>query len=570
MADDSGGEDWRLVQLKKGGKKEKKEMKEWNDGAKKNRKLKRKNKEKSSDVVMGTARPAPLPVPPVPPPATALTTAPNVVPNMNRSFDPNVEVCVSPTQARLFSEALRNGVRTNVGGQLTNVACPPVLAVTPVFKTPMPDGPFRDEVVVEVNSINGQQYTGTVTPTEARKVIFEDMLGFAQNDLASVTIGFNRGRIITFKLKQQVDIDQLYEREHFEFGRSVGKDVSLIKCKIRGLRNPANRTAILTRTARFADQHLEQYTDDGTRTVRVIGCDYRLTESQILNWLAIFGEVISEITEEPFEEVKEGNVSTMQPVGNGTYVVKMKLKSDLPNWVPMYGRKICLEYRGMRRQCNACYGNHLKKNCRWERASMEQLADKIRSSYPEIPEEYFGRLAKPVPTKKPINEETRIKDHVVGGPTSTISINTGAVKTAKVSEYAKAPLLMSFRKSSDEIWTSKGAATKDKHSNVINPSMSKAIPSTRTTGPVIGVAPTFIESTRVATENAVSSMMSVLRASLKQSMQDPVTIESVIDSEEGQCSRDPNVRGRNVYDNNEKPSTGGRGRGKVAGNQKSQ
>ena len=64
----------------------------------------------------------------------------------------------------------------------------------------MPDGPYRDEVVVEVVSIDGEQFMCTITPREARKKIFEDMLGFEQSDLASITIGFNRGRIITYKL----------------------------------------------------------------------------------------------------------------------------------------------------------------------------------------------------------------------------------------------------------------------------------------------------------------------------------------------------------------------------------
>ena len=555
---DCEGEDWRLVQLKKGRKKEKKEMKERSDGVKKNKIQKRKNKNKSADVVTS----------PVPLPVLLLATAPTTVPNMDPSLDP--EVYVSPARAPLFSEALRNGMPTNAGGQLTNAARPPVPAFASVFKTPMPDGPFRDEVVVEVNSINGQQYTGTVTPTEARKVIFEDMLGFAQNDLASVTIGFNRGRIITFKLKQQVDIDLLYECENFEFERSVGQDVSLISCKIRGVRNPANRTATPTRTARFAGQPLEQYTDDGTRTVRVIGCEYRLTESQILNWLVIFGEVISEITEEPFEEVQGSTVPTMPPVGNGTYVVTMKLKKDLPNWIPMYGRKICLEYRGIRRQCNSCYGNHIKKNCRWERVSMEQLADKIRSKYPEIPEEYFGRLAKPVPIQNPAADETQIKDHAVQDPSATAGLITGAVMTAKASEHASAPLRISFRKNSDAVWTRQGSSTQDKPSTVLGPSTSDANPTMRTSGSVTGVAPTFIASTRVATENAVSSMMSVLRASFKPSVQDSVINENVVDSEESQYTRDRNVRGGNVPASNQKPSTRGHSRGRGAGNQKSQ
>ena len=95
----------------------------------------------------------------------------------------------------------------------------------PVFKTPLPDGPYKDEIVVEVLSMDGQDFVGTITPTEARKRIFEEVLGLTQEDLAGKTIGFNRGRIITYKLKQQHDIDQLFSREYFDFGRSRGQEV---------------------------------------------------------------------------------------------------------------------------------------------------------------------------------------------------------------------------------------------------------------------------------------------------------------------------------------------------------
>ena len=61
--------------------------------------------------------------------------------------------------------------------------------ITPVFKTPMPDGPFRYEIVVEILSLDGKDFVGTITPTEARKVILEEVLGFTQEDLAGITIG---------------------------------------------------------------------------------------------------------------------------------------------------------------------------------------------------------------------------------------------------------------------------------------------------------------------------------------------------------------------------------------------
>ena len=72
-------------------------------------------------------------------------------------------------------------------------------------------------------------------------------LGLVQTDLASITIGFNRGRTITFKLRQQIDIDQLYPRQHFEFERKAGSDVQVIACKIRGVRNPALRSSMHAR-----------------------------------------------------------------------------------------------------------------------------------------------------------------------------------------------------------------------------------------------------------------------------------------------------------------------------------
>ena len=73
---------------------------------------------------------------------------------------------------------------------------PQVNPVTPVFKTPGPEGPYKDEIVVEVLSLNRQDYAGTVTPSEARKTVFEEALGLCQTNLAGITIGFNRGRII--------------------------------------------------------------------------------------------------------------------------------------------------------------------------------------------------------------------------------------------------------------------------------------------------------------------------------------------------------------------------------------
>ena len=68
---------------------------------------------------------------------------------------------------------------------------------------------------------------------EARRTIFEEALGQTQDNLASITIGFNRGRIVTYKLRQQIDVDMLYDKEFFEFERSMGQGILTLKiCKL--------------------------------------------------------------------------------------------------------------------------------------------------------------------------------------------------------------------------------------------------------------------------------------------------------------------------------------------------
>ena len=82
---------------------------------------------------------------------------------------------------------------------------------------------------------------------KSRGMMYEGALGLDQTNLASITLGFNRGRIVTFKLRQQIDLDDLYGQEHFEIERKAGTEVHVIACKIRGVRNLATRPSSLAR-----------------------------------------------------------------------------------------------------------------------------------------------------------------------------------------------------------------------------------------------------------------------------------------------------------------------------------
>jgi hypothetical protein len=146
--------------------------------------------------------------------------------------------------------------------------------------TQKPQGSFRDEIVVKINTIDGSEFNGTVTPKEAIRDIFIDKLGFKKNSLGSLTIGYSRGRIVTYKLVDQFDIDSLTNFENFDFNR-VSKNrqgdttVSTLGCRIRGIRRP--------RGTNHPDQ--EPYRDEGFRWVKIEGAEYRLTCEQITQWL---------------------------------------------------------------------------------------------------------------------------------------------------------------------------------------------------------------------------------------------------------------------------------------------
>ena len=46
------------------------------------------------------------------------------------------------------------------------------------------------------------------------------------------------------------------------------------------------------------------------------------------------------------------------------YSVLMKLNSDVPQLLPMAGRRIKIYYSGIKRLCTRCFGHHNKKDCR--------------------------------------------------------------------------------------------------------------------------------------------------------------------------------------------------------------
>jgi hypothetical protein len=227
----------------------------------------------------------------------------------------------------------------------------------PIFTTKKPDGAFRDEIVIEIKTLDDKPFKGAITPKEARRTIFEEILGFKQEDLNGFYFAYSGCPIVTFKLKEQFNIDSQESFQEFELKRKYEvhnvKKMAILKCKIRGIHSSQNNQA-------------DNYQDEGFRWVKVEGCEYRLEEKQIFDWLSHFGEVKSEILEDTYEDSDDSS-DDLPPVGNGIYSVQMKLKQDMPQLVPIHGKRVRLYYRGIVKRCTNCFGIHQRKNCTEEK-----------------------------------------------------------------------------------------------------------------------------------------------------------------------------------------------------------
>ena len=89
--------------------------------------------------------------------------------------------------------------------------------------------------------------------------------------------------------------------------------------------------------------------------IRIEGCNYQLTEEDILSVLDNYGATVSDM-EEVAMATPDGEL------GTGTYVMKIKLDREIPNIIPMYGLQIKVSHKRSKKQCTKCFDCHTKKS----------------------------------------------------------------------------------------------------------------------------------------------------------------------------------------------------------------
>ena len=257
------------------------------------------------------------------------------------------------------------------------------------------DGAIRDEIEVEILTKNGRKFTGSITPLEAKYDIYLKALNFGNHDnFDGVRINYKGKLVVTFKLIEPINIDDLAGLENFEFKRTSTANGTIIEdvigCKIKGIRYREPTVS--------AFENMRQ--ESGEKVVKIEGCEYRVTEDEILAWLSLYGEVTSDLKEDCFRDVnqKTGNNRT------GNYSITMKLEKNIPQLLPMCGRRIKMYHAGIEKLCTNCFGPHKKQFC----TSQEKIPwiDYVREFIErndDIPIEFYGRWPDLI---KKINEES--------------------------------------------------------------------------------------------------------------------------------------------------------------------
>ena len=245
---------------------------------------------------------------------------------------------------------------------------------------------MRDDIVVEIREHNGKPFKGSLTMTEARDGIFSKGMGMDKSIIHGIRFGYNDYPVVKFKLKQQIDLDALQPIEFFECNRSYAVGTKIVtdklSCHIKGIRS----TNLISREADTAPN---------IRWVKVEWGEYSLTEEQMLSWLEIYGSKAGEFSEDLYPD----SDSEADPVGSGTFSIKMRLNRDIPQLLPMWGKRVRIYHRGVQKLCTNCYGAHPRRNCRSEKVPWIDYVLYFMEKNPDLPKEIYGRWWKVVNDK---------------------------------------------------------------------------------------------------------------------------------------------------------------------------
>ncbi len=275
-------------------------------------------------------------------------------------------------------------------------------------------GPIRHVLEIEFKTCAGEPFRGTITYTEAKRKIFHEILGYELKNFYGVKPGWKSCPIMTFTFVEPTNVDDLAHMQDFVYRREIkaGDEtiVQEIDCHIKGLRQKTETGTIW-----------EPFQENWMRVVKIEGTDYQVTTDQILAWLSLYGDILSPIIEDCFEDPEDEGEDGQDGVNaTGTFSVKMRLKKEIPQLLPMLGKRVSIYYPGIRKLCSKCFGDHSGKFCKKPKVKWIDYVTKFIESNPHIPREAYGRWIEIIEREreregweKASTERRTLKDQIV-------------------------------------------------------------------------------------------------------------------------------------------------------------
>jgi len=208
-----------------------------------------------------------------------------------------------------------------------------------------------DVVNFEILTINGEDFKGSFKMPEAL-YIWSNILGKEREAIHGISFKSipRKPLQIVFRLKEKINIDDMFPRDDFSYNRGAQKpdgSFDIICGRILGIKKQTPRmTSSQPRPTR----------------VNLYGCEFDLTKEQITNWMSKFGLILNEP-----QDIMDRDCPDM---ATGDLSILLQLARQIPSYLPMYGKKIRVAYRGMTTICNNCFDvNHIRVECENARAN---------------------------------------------------------------------------------------------------------------------------------------------------------------------------------------------------------
>ena len=131
---------------------------------------------------------------------------------------------------------------------------------------------------------------------------------------------------------------------------------------------------------------------------------------KVLAWLSNFGKPLTPLEEETYSFRSDDKDECKDPVGTGNLSTKMTIEKEIPQFLPMMGRKVRVYYRGITKLCINCYQpGHIKKNCQNSTIGLIDYVEKFKDNKNFL-DELYGNWIKILKLNKVGKEKTEQRD----------------------------------------------------------------------------------------------------------------------------------------------------------------